>query len=70
MTLELSDTGEILSYEEYLSFGQTTYRAPVKHLGTPKLYRISGKENDAETGLVLAIMHPYSGDGFRQTRSE
>lgn len=46
--LELDNIGDVLSYEEYSAYGETTYRAP---LSIPKSYRFSGKEQDTETGL-------------------
>lgn len=46
--LELDNVGDVLSYEEYSAYGETTYQAP---LSIPKSYRFSGKEQDTETGL-------------------
>lgn len=46
--LELDNVGDVLSYEEYSAYGETTYQAP---LSIPKPYRFSGKEQDTETGL-------------------
>lgn len=46
--LELDTVGDVLSYEEYSAYGETTYQAP---LSIPKAYRFSGKEQDTETGL-------------------
>ncbi|MGH1347191.1 MAG: SpvB/TcaC N-terminal domain-containing protein [Nannocystales bacterium] len=55
--LELSSGGEVLSYEEYLPFGGTAYRATrsggaedfVRE--SPRRYRYNGKERDEESGL-------------------
>lgn len=46
--LELDNVGNVLSYEEYSAYGETTYQGPVS---IPKPYRFSGKEQDTETGL-------------------
>lgn len=51
MAVELDNNGNVLSYEEYSAFGQTTYRAAENSLTKPKGYRFSGKEKDLETGL-------------------
>jgi len=48
-SLELDETGQILSYEEYSPYGSTTYQAT--RTETPKRYRYTGKERDEETGL-------------------
>lgn len=60
MTLELSDTGEILSYEESSPFGQTTYRAPVKRLGTPKLYRFSATRTTLRLACIISVLAYYA----------
>lgn len=59
-TLELDNVGNLLSYEEYSSFGETTYQAPINSLQAPKRYRFSGKENDQETGLYYFGARYYS----------
>lgn len=46
--LELDNVGDVLSYEEYSAYGETTYQGRVS---IPKPYRFSGKEQDSETGL-------------------
>lgn len=46
--LELDNVGDLLSYEEYSAYGETTYQATPN---IPKPYRFSGKEQDSETGL-------------------
>lgn len=51
VTVESDNTGNVLSYEEYSAFGQTTYQATESSLAIPKSYRFSGKEKDSETGL-------------------
>ena len=55
-SLELSDDGSIISYEEYHPYGTTAY-----HAGTgiveesPKRYRYTGMERDEETGFILSL---------------
>ena len=51
IALELDETARIISYEEYSPYGNTTYQAVRSALETPKRFRHSGKERDAETGL-------------------
>lgn len=48
--LELDDTGQIVSYEEYYPFGATSYQA-VRADIEAKRYRYSGKEKDSESSL-------------------
>lgn len=51
-TLELDDTGEIISYEEYHPYGTTAYQAMNSSIAAvAKRYRYTGKERDEETGL-------------------
>ena len=51
-SLELDSTGDIISYEEYYPFGNTSYRAGRNDIETSlKRYRYVGKERDEETGL-------------------
>ena len=51
-SLELSDGGEIISYEEYHSYGTTSYHAASSTIkATAKRYRYTGKERDTESGL-------------------
>jgi RHS repeat-associated protein len=51
-SLELSDLGAIVSYEEYYPYGSTSYQGgrSVAEVGL-KRYRYTGKERDGETGL-------------------
>jgi RHS repeat-associated protein len=49
--VELNDQGELLSYEEYSPYGDTTYSSWNGCLGSPKRYKYSGKEKDEESGL-------------------
>jgi RHS repeat-associated protein len=51
-TLELDDAANIISYEEYYPYGETSYRAGrnIAEVGL-KRYRYTGKEKDEESGL-------------------
>jgi RHS repeat-associated protein len=49
--LELDDQGQIISYEEYFPYGSTSYQAVRNQTDTPKRYRFTGKERDAENDL-------------------
>lgn len=49
--IELGGNGELLSYEEYSPYGDTTYSSFNGALGAPKRYRYDGKEKDEESGL-------------------
>lgn len=46
--LELDDHTDIISYEEYFSYGSTSYQAVRSQTETPKRYRYTGKEHDEE----------------------
>jgi len=50
-SLELDDQARIISYEEYLPYGGTSYQAVHSRVQTPKRYRYTGKEQDTESGL-------------------
>jgi RHS repeat-associated protein len=51
-SIELKQDGVILSYEEYLPFGATSYQGISNELSqNRKRYRYTGKERDEETGL-------------------
>ena len=50
--LELDDTAQIISYEEYYAFGSTSYQGTDLRREIPaKRYRYTGKERDEETGF-------------------
>ncbi len=49
--LELDDTAQILSYEEYTPFGSSSYQAVRSQTDAPKRYRFMGKERDEESGF-------------------
>ncbi len=51
-SLELDDSGAVISYEEYHPYGTTAYQAVNKDIkATAKRYRYTGMEKDEETGL-------------------
>jgi RHS repeat-associated protein len=50
-SLELDDGAAIISYEEYTPYGSTSYQAVRSQTETPKRYRYTGRERDAESGL-------------------
>ncbi|HEV8483197.1 MAG TPA: SpvB/TcaC N-terminal domain-containing protein, partial [Blastocatellia bacterium] len=51
--LELDEQGQIISYEEYYSYGSTSYQAGRSSVEVNlKRYRYTGKERDEETGLA------------------
>ena len=50
ISLELDDTGKLISLEEYAPYGATTYDATA-NLKIQKRYRFSAKERDKETGF-------------------
>lgn len=50
-SLELDDQAQIVSYEEYSPYGNTSYQAVRSETEASKRYRYTGKERDEETGL-------------------
>src|SRR5207237_133293 len=68
-SLELDETSQVVSYEEYTPFGSTAYqgvcRAEVK-----KRYRYSGKERDDESGLYYHGARYYAPWVVRWTSSD
>ncbi|MCK5244307.1 MAG: RHS repeat-associated core domain-containing protein [Desulfobacterales bacterium] len=51
-SLELDDSAQVISYEEYYPYGSTSYQAVRKDIEVPlKRYRYTGKERDDESGL-------------------
>ncbi len=51
-SLELDETGAIISYEEYHPYGTTSYQAMNANIkAVAKRYRNTGKERDEESGL-------------------
>jgi RHS repeat-associated protein len=47
----VDSAGQIISYEEYYSYGSTSYQAAHSQTETPKRHRFTGKERDEESGL-------------------
>jgi RHS repeat-associated protein len=61
-TLELDDTAQIISYEEYYPYGDTSYQAGRSESEvSQKRYRYTGKEKDEESGLYYMLARYYSG---------
>ena len=59
--LELDTAGQIISYEEYLPFGTTSYRSGRTETEVSlKRYKYNGKERDEETGLYMYGMRYYA----------
>jgi RHS repeat-associated protein len=50
-SLELDHQAQIISYEEYLPYGSTSYQALSRQIETPKHHRYLGMERDSESGL-------------------
>jgi RHS repeat-associated protein len=50
-SLELDDEAHVISYEEYISYGSTSYQAVRNQTDAPKRYRYTGRERDEDTGL-------------------
>ncbi len=51
-SLEVDDAANVISYEEYLPYGSTSYQAVDKAINAAaKRYRFTGKERDEETGF-------------------
>lgn len=50
-SLELDNQAQIISYEEFYPYGNTSYQAVSNRIETPKRYRYTSKERDEETGL-------------------
>jgi hypothetical protein len=50
-SLELDEQARIISYEEYSSYGSSTYQAVRSQTEAPKRYRYTSKEGDEETGF-------------------
>jgi len=59
--LELDNSGQIISYEEYHPFGTTSYRSGRTETEVSlKRYKYCGKERDEETGLYYYGMRYYA----------
>jgi RHS repeat-associated protein len=58
-SLELNEGAQIISYEEYTSYGSTIYQAVRSQTETSKRYRYTGKERDEESGMEYHIARYY-----------
>lgn len=70
ISLELDDQAQIISYEEYTPYGSSSYQAVSNQLETPKRYRFTGKERDAESGLYYHGARYYAPWLARWTSSD
>jgi RHS repeat-associated protein len=59
-SLELDETANIISYEEYYPYGSTSYSAVRNQTETPKRYRYSSEERDDESGLYYYKTRYYA----------
>ncbi|MDR2579814.1 MAG: hypothetical protein LBC85_02325, partial [Fibromonadaceae bacterium] len=59
VTLELNESADIISYEEYYPYGDTSYQAGTSEV-SKKRYRYTGKEKDEESGLYYFHARYYS----------
>jgi RHS repeat-associated protein len=59
--LELDETGQVISYEEYYPFGSTSHQAG-RNLAqvSTKRYRYAGQERDEESGLYYNLARYYA----------
>ena len=69
-SLELDERAQVISYEEYTPYGSTSYQAVRSQTETPKRYRYTGKERDAESGLYYHGARYYAPWLGRWTRSD
>lgn len=61
-SLELDEVGSVISYEEYLPYGSTSYQAVDQGIkAAAKRYRYTGKERDEETGFAYHSARYYAG---------
>ena len=60
-SLELDESGQIITYEEYLPYGSTSYQAGSTAAEVSlKRYRYAGMERDEETGLCSIMVRGIS----------
>jgi RHS repeat-associated protein len=60
--LELDENAQIISYEEYYPYGDTSYQAGRDASEvSQKRYRYTGKEKDEESGLYYMLARYYAG---------
>ncbi|MFV8749406.1 SpvB/TcaC N-terminal domain-containing protein [Nannocystaceae bacterium ST9] len=68
---EITEAGEIISYEEYHPYGTTAYRAVDSSIDvSAKRYRYTGMERDEETGLSYHTARYYASWLGRWTASD
>ncbi len=68
---EITDDGDIISYEEYHPYGTSAYRAVDSSIGvSAKRYRYTGMERDEETGLSYHTARYYASWLGRWTASD
>jgi RHS repeat-associated protein len=68
---EITDEGDIISYEEYHPYGTTAYRAVDSSIDvSAKRYRYTGMERDEETGLSYHTARYYASWLGRWTASD
>lgn len=68
--LETNSKAEVISYEEYSAFGETTYSLNPKNLDSSKEYRYSSQEKDDTTGLYYYGYRYYTPTLCRWTRPD
>lgn len=68
--LETNAKAEVISYEEYNVFGETTYLLNPKNLDSSKEYRYSSQEKDDTTGLYYYGYRYYAPALCRWTRPD
>jgi RHS repeat-associated protein len=56
--LELDDTGQVISYEEFSPYGTSTYQLLTP--SAPRKYRFAGYQRDSESGLDLCGKRYYA----------
>jgi RHS repeat-associated protein len=60
-SLELDESAQIISYEEFAPYGSSTYQAVRSQTETAKRYRYTGKEHNDESGLYYHGARYYAG---------
>jgi hypothetical protein len=58
--IEVDDSAQVISYEEYFPFGSTSYQAVSGTIETPKSYRFGGQERDVENVLYYQGTRYYA----------
>jgi RHS repeat-associated protein len=58
--IEVDDQARIIFYEEFFSYGSTSYHAVANLQEAPKRYRYSGKERDEESGMCFYSKRYYA----------